>query len=210
MSRPRDIDVMRYADGELTAAEARSLAEQIEADPEATAKLGALEQVGETVRTYLELAGDRAEADGRFDAMWSTIEQRVADQARASASPASVAVPARAAKAAASRGAWAAITAWFDSYRGHVITGAISAGAVAALIMFLRPSHEVVRERTVMIPAPAPVLEIVPANLPSTPPEVVELEVVNGSGTVFTMADEDGDGSAAVIWVTSDDMEGPI
>jgi anti-sigma factor RsiW len=204
VSRLRDIDLMQHADGELSDEDERLLAEQLDADPEAAAKLAALEQVGETVRTYVELAGDRVES--RFDAMWSSIEQRIESQARASET---AVMPPRAVETPApKRGLWASFAAWLDGYRGHVITGAISAGAVAMLILFLRPPHEVVRERTVAMPTPAPTpLDVMPANLPSTPPEVVELDVASGSGTVFTMADEDGEGGAVVLWVTSEETE---
>jgi hypothetical protein len=39
---------------------------------------------------------------------------------------------------------------------------------------------------------------------------VVELDVVNGSGSVFTIPDENGKGGAAVIWVTFAETEGPL
>jgi hypothetical protein len=51
-------------------------------------------------------------------------------------------------------------------------------------------------------------------SLRSEPPEVEELEVYEGSGTVLTIEpDDDDDSAAAVIWISNDDAEnteGPI
>jgi hypothetical protein len=106
---------MEHADGEIADAE---LAARLERDPEARAKLASIKQVGELVRGHLELSAD-AVPDAKFAAMWRRVDQQLA---------------------AATTGLWSRVSAWFDRYRGHVITGAVSAGAVAALALILRPS----------------------------------------------------------------------
>jgi hypothetical protein len=83
---------------------------------------------------------------------------------------------------------------WFDSYRGHIITGAVSAGAVAALALILRSPDATVS------PTGKPI-----DNMPVVhqPAEIQSLDTPGGTGTVFNLEDEDGD--TTVIWVTPDD-----
>src|SRR5262249_45069570 len=117
MSRPStlsDLDVMEHADGERDDGE---LAAQLDGDPEARVKRDAIRQIGELVRGRLELSAD-AVPDARFAAMWRRIDGQLV---------------------APATGLWARLSGWFDRYRSHVITGAVSAGAVAALALVLRP-----------------------------------------------------------------------
>jgi hypothetical protein len=82
---------------------------------------------------------------------------------------------------------------WLERYRGYVLTAAISAGAVAALAIMLRGA-----------PTARTAAAVVPAV--SRPTEVEELDTPGGNGTVFHLADEDGD--TTVIWVTPTDSVG--
>ena len=93
--------------------------------------------------------------------------------------------------------------AWLGGHRSHVITGLVSAGAVAGLSLALRPSSDPkVVVKTVQVPAIQPTQVMA-----GTPPSVESLELVGGSGTVFTLADDDGDGDTAVIWVEPDEAD---
>jgi anti-sigma factor RsiW len=207
VERSRDIDLMRYFDGELGADEARAL--EAELDDEARAKLAALGSLREGVRTHLELEADDAEP--ALAGMWARVEQRL----QASGDPAhpgrrpEQARPRAEAGSGDEPGLWAAIARFFDRHRGHFVTGAVTAGAVAALVLILRPPPEqVVVER--IVTAPARPVEAVPAR--ATPPEIESLEVNDGAGTVITLAGDGEESPVAVIWITPDEsnVEGPI
>lgn len=215
MRPTRDIDLMMLADGELDAAARAELEAAAATDPSLATKLEALGELREVVRGHLELAAD--EDEHRLGAMWAQIDKRLELDAgkRAPASPA-VADPAQ------SPGVWSRITRWIDAYRGHVLTGALSAGAVAAVALMMRPEPKVV-EKPVAISDPAPRVnaptgpEPMPAgngnddpvvSVVHTPPEVESLDVTGGTGTVFTIEGDDGE-QTTVIWVTPDDtLEG--
>src|SRR5438477_61312 len=107
-----ELAVMERADGELDDAE---LAARIDRDPDARTKMQAVKQIGELIRGHLELSTD-AVHDAKFAAMWRRIDDQLV---------------------APATGLWSRIASWFDRYRGHVITGAVSAGAVAALALVL-------------------------------------------------------------------------
>lgn len=209
MSKPSDSELMMLADGELDAAEASAL--ERAAGPAGTVKVAAVREVGELVRGHLELAAD--DADERLGGLWDLVERRL-DTPEAA--------PARPARAAAHEGGfWSRVVRWFDGHRAHLLTGALSAGAVAALAIVLREEPRV-EIRTVEVPA-----KVTPSGtggndgnagnggnggtqdpvvLVATPPEVESLEVNGGTGTVFTIQDEDGGSETAVIWVTPDDV----
>ncbi len=80
---------------------------------------------------------------------------------------------------------------WFERYRGYVITAAVSAGAVAALALILRGSNAPGTAAGALVPAV------------HRPSEIEELDTPGGNGTVFNLADEDG--NTTVIWVTPND-----
>jgi hypothetical protein len=171
---------MEHADGETDGDLADAeLAGRVERDPEARAKLEAIRQVGELVRGHLELAAD-AVPDAKFAALWRRVDQQLV----------------------APTGLWSRVTGWFDRYRGHVITGAVSAGAVAALALILRPSAPdggVAGQGGAAIYAR-------PVALRATP-EIDALETPGGSSTVINLYDEDG--HTTVIWVSpADTVEG--
>ena len=168
-----DAELMEHADGEREDAE---LADRLARDPGARAKVSAVQEVGELVRGHLELAADEAH-DAKFAAMWRRIDEQLTGEPR---------------------GAWARVMSWFDRYRSHVITGAVSAGAVAALALVLRPAAPDggASGRT------GDAIDVRPASLRATP-EIDALDTPGGTGTVINLDDEDG--HTAVIWVSPAD-----
>ncbi len=164
--KPHDLDLMQHADGER---------EEAPADGEGRAKVAAIRELGELVRGHLELSADAVPAR-KLEAMWKEIDNAI--------------VPA----AAPSLGIGARISRWFERYRGHVLTGVVSAGAVAALAIVLRPSSESGSSSSGPI-------QVTPAAY--RPTEIESLETPGGTGTVFNLKDDDG--STTVIWVTPED-----
>jgi anti-sigma factor RsiW len=176
-----DLELMEHADGETDGARADAeLASRVERDPTARAKVESLRQLGELVRGHLELSAD-AVPDARFAAMWRRVDEQLV---------------------APTASLWSRLSSWFDRYRGHVITGAVSAGAVAALALILRPSAP---------DAGSPgrggaTIPTVPVAQRATP-EIDSLETPGSSSTVINLDDEDG--HTTVIWVTpADTVEG--
>jgi hypothetical protein len=176
MSKPTrarsDLELMEHADGEL---DDPSVGSRIAHDADAQLKIESIKQIGELVRGHLELSAD-AVHDAKFAAMW----RRIADQSS---------VP--------TLGLWARIAAWFDQYRGHVITGAVSAGAVAALALILRPSAPDLRDARYAGLGGA--IDVRPVALRATP-EVDVLDTPGEQSTVISLDDEDG--HTTVIWVS--------
>jgi hypothetical protein len=200
MARHDDMDLMLFHDRQLAPAEAAEVDRQLKGSADDRAKVTALGQVGEVVRTHLEIAAD--EAEPALDGMWGRIERALAEGG-VGATEGLAAAPV-APRAAAEVGLLGAILAWFDRHRGHFVTGAVTAGAVAALFLALRPTHERVVTRTVQAPAPVEV------RAASTPAEVEYLEVVDGTGTVLTLGE--GEDTTTVLWIDPNDesVEGPI
>lgn len=172
-----ELALMELADGETYAEGDTSdpeLLARLDREPDAKAKVAAVRQLGELVRGHLELTAD-AVPDAKLAAMWRRIDDQLAT---------------------APVGLWARITAWFDRYRGHVITGAVSAGAVAALALVMRPGGAELGGRG------HGVIDVRPVALRATP-EIDALDTPGGSSTVINLSDEDG--HTAVIWVTPED-----
>ena len=171
-----DVELMQHADGELPGQLRAALAD----DPDARRKLEALGEMRELVRGHLELTTDETD-DRKFQAMWRGIDQALDHEAP--------------------RGLWGRISSWLERHRGHLITGTVSAGAVAALALILRPAAgtgEGTMEHGV--------IDVQPASLRSVP-SIESLDTPNGTGTVINYQDEDG--HTAVIWVTpADTVEG--
>ena len=110
-----DVELMQHVDGELaegTDAEVRAC---LERDPEARKVVDSLGEVSELVRGHLEMTAE-AVPDRRFENMWRTISREIAD---APPEP-------KAAEAPEKKSVWGKISGWFDRYRGHIITGAVS------------------------------------------------------------------------------------
>jgi hypothetical protein len=168
-----DVDLMEHADGER----------ELDLDGDERAKVEAIGELGELVRGRLELAAD-AVPDQKFAAMWREIDKGISTEDEPERAP------------AAGGGVWRRLAHFLDRYRGYIITGAVSAGAVAALALVFRgPSgdsgsqsgHEPIDVRPVV----------------HRPAEIEDLETPGGTGTVFNLDDEDG--STTVIWVTPED-----
>ena len=180
MKPSHDSDLMAFADGELDAASSAGVVARVERDPAARAKLASIQEVGDLVRGHLELSAD-AVHDAKFAAMWRRIDEQME---------------------APGTGVWSAMMRWFDRYRGHVITGAVSAGAVAALALILRPSGPDLGRPGMAGRA----IDVRPVALRATP-EIDSLDTPGGSSTVINLDDEDG--HTTVIWVTpADTVEG--
>lgn len=176
MTKPADSELMQHADGEL-GERAADVSGELERDPTARAKAEALGELRELVRGHLELAADEVD-DRKFQAMWREVGKAIE----------------------APVGVWSRIGAWFDRHRGHLITGAVSAGAVAALALILRPG-----DRQPDGPG-GPSFEALPVSL-RQPPAIESLDTPDGTGTILNLEDEDG--HTAVIWVTpADTVEG--
>lgn len=203
------MDLMLYFDGELSPEEqAEVRAALAEAgDGDEARKLASLGQVGETVRTSLEL--DTDDVDHRLGAeLWDLVERRITANGQAEAA---VAAPARA--PASDGGAWAAVRRWLASNRGHLLTSAVTAGAVAVLILVFRPPTERViekpgAERIVHVPA-ASMDPVVPVS--SEPAAVEELSVNDGTGYILTIPGDGSENDTTVIWIEPDEnVEGPL
>jgi hypothetical protein len=180
-----DIDLMALADGE---ADEREF-EELLRDPIARRKVEGVGELGELVRGHLELAADAVPAK-KLDALWREIDKGIERERESASAPAAASAPAPA-------GLWRRIGRWFDHYRGHIITGAVSAGAVAALALVLRGpgagDNQIAGQRGGPVEA-MPVVQ---------PAEIESLDTPGGTGTVFNLEDEDG--STTVIWVTPED-----
>lgn len=189
-----DFDLMAHVDGELESAEESAVASHMD-EPDTRAKAAAVRELGELVRGHVELATD--EAEPKLSMMWSELAKRLDNESSAARS--STAVPVSA------QGFWRAIGRWFERYRSYVLTSAVSAGAVAALTLVLRPADPEAPNGAVAGRGKAGTGAMAPTFV-SAPPEIESLDVPNGSGTVLTMEDEDG--GTAIVWVTPDDVEG--
>jgi hypothetical protein len=178
----RDVDTMERVDGEH---EPEGERDAVELTGEARAKADAIGELGELVRGRLERAADDV-PDKKFAAMWREIDKGI--ERDLAATPA---------KRASAGGVsfWRLVTRFFDRYRAHIITGAVTAGVVAALAIVLRPGggssssggHDAIDVRPVV----------------HRPAEIEDLDTPGGTGTVFNLEDEDG--STTVIWVTPED-----
>lgn len=170
---------MKLRDSELMQAADRERSDVAVPAGDAQAKVDAIAELGELVRGHVELSAD-AVPDAKFAAMWRRIDEQTAEP---------VVDP---------RGLRARVAAWFDRYRGHIITGAVSAGAVAAIAIMVRPSQ------------PASSIgggiggPINPQLVQFRPAEVESLDTPGGTGTVFHLTDADGR-STTVIWVAPED-----
>jgi hypothetical protein len=154
------------------------------ARPDDTEDDVAYAELGEIVRARLEIDADEVDAR-KFHAMWRDIDKAIDEEAPASA--------------------WGRLVAWLDRHRGNLITGAVTAGAVAAIAMMIRPAPTI-ETRTIVERAPAGAIDVQPAALRAAP-EIEDVETPDGQATVINLEDEDG--HTAVIWVTAaDTVEG--
>jgi hypothetical protein len=181
---------MAFADGELDESASRELEDSLAQDSVARKKVDALNELGDLVRGHLELSVDEIPSR-KLDALWREIDKGIDREA-----PAAAKAPAPAEEVGLLR----RVGRWFERYRGHVLTGAVSAGAVAALALLLRnPAGETPRDR-------APVNKgdtVLVSDHDNDPSEIESLDTPDGNGTVFNLHDDDGD--TTVIWVTPED-----
>ncbi len=204
MSKPRDdIELMQHFDGELPDELGELSADQ-------RLKLQSLEQMSDVVRSHLELSAD--DVDAQLDGMWSNIERSISanGEARDAAVQSPRAPSPAPVRAAAEQdgGLFTAVGRWLDRYRSQVLTGAVCAATAAILVILLRDPKTVVKQRIVRVPAPVQVPVQVP--VVSEPAVVESVSVEDGSATILTVPGEEGENSVKVIWITHDDMEGPI
>jgi len=182
MTKYHDIELMQHTDGELAGSAKRDLDQRLAADREASTKRDGMREMTELVRGHLELSAD-AVPDARFFQMWDRIDAAIG-QEQAAAEP--------------ERASWLRrLVHWFDRHRSHLLTGALSAGAVATLALVLRGGAGDDGGASA-----GGALKVQPVNL-RTPPQIESLETPGGAGTVLNIEDEDG--HATVIWVTPED-----
>ena len=186
-----DLDLMLLADGEGEP----SAADLVGTSAAERAKIEGIREVGHLVRGHLELSAD--DAEDRLAGLWDLVERRLDAQERADQ-------PVKARPVEAKASLWGRVTGWFGEYRGQVLTGVATAGAVAALFLVLQPTH-VITKTVYQQPDPSTQPAIMLAK--ATPTEIESLDVTGGTGAVFTIAaDGDDDGETTVIWVTPDDV----
>jgi len=178
--KEHDSDLMALADGELDERAAREVEERIARDQTSRRKLEGVGEISELVRGHLELTSD-AVPRKKFDALWREIDKSLDRETE----PVKTRAP----------GFLRRVGRWFDHHRSHIITGAVSAGAVAALALVLRnPSDGAIATKH----GPLDTTPVV-----HRPTEIESLDTPGGTGTVFNLEDEDG--STTVIWVTPED-----
>ena len=198
-----DIELMQHFDGELPGELGELSADQ-------RTKLQALEQMSDVVRSHLELSAD--EVDARLDGMWSNIERSISSngEARSAAAQGAPSVAPVRGRASADEdvGLFTGIGRWIDRYRSQVLTGAVCAAAAAAIVVLLRDPRTVERVEYVQVPAPVQLPEQV--RVVAEPAVVESVDVRDGSATILTVPGEAGENSVKVIWITHDEMEGPI
>ena len=192
--KPHDSELMALADGELDELQTRELEAQVGRDAIARGKVDAVNELGEIVRGHLELGADSV-PQKKFDALWREIDKAIDRETVPAKAPATT--------APVEGGVWARIGRWFDRYRGHVLTGAVSAGAVAALALLLRspaaPDGGVAGGGG----GRSPEQPGQPTLVNYQPTEIESMDTPDGTGTVFNLEDEDG--NTTVIWVTPED-----
>ena len=175
MKKLHDIDLMEHADGEADHGD-------LLRDPAARGKLEGIGELSELVRGHLELSADAVPA-ARFEQIWDAVDKAVS-HAPETKKPA---------------GIWHRVGGWFERYRGHVITGVVSAGAVAALALVLRGGPA--GDGTIATHGTGAHGNVTPVAY--RPTEIESLDTPGGDSTVFNLDDEDG--PATVIWVTPED-----
>jgi anti-sigma factor RsiW len=195
MSKRHDADLMAFADGELDENQTRELEDALARDTDARGKVDAIGELGDLLRGHLELGADAVPAK-KFDALWREIDKGIDRAASPAAEPAKVPVE--------EAGVLRKIGRWFDRYRGHILTGAVSAGAVAALALLLR-NPSVTDQPTGQPVANGSGSGTVGPTMVNSyePSEIESMDTPDGTGTVFNLEDEDG--NTTVIWVTPDD-----
>lgn len=200
-----DMDLMLHFDGEQRLDDAATDAD----------KLAGLADVRESVRTYLELETDAMEP--KFAGMWERIERRI--EANGHASDAESTRAARVAAVEETPGLFDRFKRWLGEHRGYVFTSAVTAAAVALIMLALRPTEVKPGEPTIVkVPGPTQIVKVpvekivrVPVRggaLPASGPAHVDsLDVSEGtSGAVLRIPGEEGE-TTTVIWLSPEEDE---
>ena len=216
-TKPTDVDIMMFLDGELAGSEAKVVARFLDENQDAAYVAASIGQVSELVRGSVELEADAAE--DKLAALWVGIDKAISSNGVSKEAPAETpvfSIQAKAEERATEK--LVETSGWFGGWQSHVMIGAFAAAA-ALLIMYTQRADA---------PAPAvadksnsgqnvgigPMPTIVPVVLRFQEPEVEALEVYDGSGVIMTVpGDADSDEAATtVIWISSDTdvVEDPI
>lgn len=203
------MDLMLHFDGEDRLDDA-----SVDAD-----KLAGLADVREGVRTYVELTAD--ELEPKFASMWQRIERRIESNGHApGVDDAMTAQAARAVSAEAQSAGWfSRFKSWLGDHRGYVLTSAVTAAAVALIMLAVRPTEVKPGEpKIVKVPGPTKIVKVpvqkivrVPVHqgtLPAAgPAEVDSLDVSEGtSGAVLRIPGDEGE-TTTVIWLSPEEDE---
>ncbi len=212
-TKPTDVDIMMFLDGELHGDEAKAVERYLAESDDASEVAESLAQIGALVQGSVELAADAAE--DKLSGLWGGIERAISANGVSKEEAPVIPLHERASqKNAEEKGTQELVlrAGWFGGWQSHAVIGSFAAIA-AALVMYVTTTGKA--EETAA-PAPAiiakslpsePTPTIVPVALRSQEPEVEALEVYDGSGVIMTVpADDESDEAATtVIWITSDD-----
>lgn len=214
-SKPSDLDIMLYFDGELPAEQAERVAKFLASDDDAKAKATSLRQISALVQGSLELEADAAHH--KLAGLWSGIDKAIHANGASAEGPLTGAAPARSAAQKAEDRATDALmqhanSSWIGGWQSHILTGAIVAVAVAVVMFASRPDTSTEQATVARQPSQR---VAAPLALASQAPEVEELEVYEGSGVVMTIPGDNevgGESASTVIWISSDTdvVEDPI
>jgi len=205
------MDLMLHFDGEDRLDDAA-----VDAD-----KLAGLAEVREGVRTYVELKSD--ELEPKFASMWQRIERRIESNGHAPTADDATSTSAQVARAVSAEaqpaGWFDRFKTWFGDHRGYVLTSAVTAAAVALIMLAVRPTEVKPGEpKIVRVPGPTKIVKVpvqkivrVPMHqgtLPAAgPAEVDSLDVSEGtSGAVLRIPGDEGE-TTTVIWLSPEEDE---
>jgi len=229
-TKPTDVEIMMFLDGELDGDEATVVARFLEDNDEAASVAASIGQLSELVRGSVDLEADAAE--DKLAGLWAGIDKAISSNGAISSgaskdAPAEtpiISIQAKAEERATEK--LVENAGWFGGWQSHVMIGALAAAAALLIMYIQRPTGpgqttpgQTVAETSTQTPTQTvgnggmqPT--IVPVALRFQEPEVEALEVYGGSGVIMTVpADAESDEAAtAVIWISSDTdvVEDPI
>ena len=217
-TKPTDVEIMMFLDGELDGDEATAVAQFLEDNDGAASVAASIGQLSELVRGSVELEADAAE--DKLAGLWAGIDKAISSNGAPAETPV-ISIQAKAEERATEKLVEKA--GWFGGWQSHVMIGALAAAA-ALLVMYVQrsdtPEETVASTSTTSTSATSTSAKngmqptIVPVALRFQEPEVEALEVYGGSGVIMTVpADAESDEAAtAVIWISSDTdvVEDPI
>jgi hypothetical protein len=205
-----DLDLMRYVDGDLDSEQERAVAKEIVADASARQVVEGIAELGEYVRTHLELEAERV-PEQTFASMWQRIERHIdasgaAEQLEGDGTQATTAreLP----QQREPRGQVSRPSFW-EHVRAYLAGGAVAAAAVLLLVFLLRPFERVVEKPGTTDPRP---IMVTPA-VQERPAEIESLEVFDGAGIILTVPSRKGENNSnEIVWISEEEdaMKGPI